>query len=910
MRRPEAIVTFVVVVACTVFVFVQLEPSQLLRETTPAGGDMGAHVWLPAFIKRVLIPDGRLFGWSMDWYAGFPALSFFFPLPMVAIAVFSYVVPYDIAFKLVSVSGLVALPAACWAFGRLSKMRFPGPACLAAASVPFLFGREFTIYGGNIASTMAGEFGFSISLAFGILFLGLMARVLRTGKGKALCALVLVCCALSHILPLFFVIVGAGVMVFMDFSWTRLRAALAVGVVAGLLIAFWALPYVELLPYATNMGYQRITTYLHSLFPTGQIWLVLLAGVGAALALVRRNRTGSFLLVMAVLSALAFRLSPTARLWNARWLPFWFLCLYLLAGVAFAEAGALLAESDAWRRLVRSVPGRPSRGVMAVPVVTLLAALVWTGFPLRILPLGHTTASGRYDWLGITSSDNSYIPDWVHWNYSGYQSADKPSRTAYFALIAEMEHLGRTDGCGRAMYEYEPAINDMGTPDALMLLPYWTKGCIASMEGLYYESSATTPFHFLNVSELSETPSDPMVGLDYATTPDVPEGIEHLQMFGVKYFMAVSPEVKTQAGADPSLTLLAKVGPYPTEVTNAAGTSTTVQQQTWNIYEVHDSPLVEPLANQPVVMEHVGGIRWMGHYMTASGQPTPQDSPAESWYLDPSRWDVYETASGPSSWARVPALDPDPPLRPEPATTVSDIHLGEESVSFHVSRIGVPVLVKVSYFPNWQVQGASAIYRATPNLMVVVPTSKHVVLTYGRTLGDWIGGALTLVGLLGLLLLWRRPARLARAGSPTGGWSLPGRPRRAQPLAHAVAGPSAAGSGSDDPFWSATAPRHSEERPWYHGESPVGSPADGAAAGSGPPGDGAGPLINASGPPGDGAGAGSGRPGEAPAGPEGLRGPETTEAKAALPPGSAGVLPYRVPPPPPPEDPPVWAAPD
>ena len=37
-----------------------------------------------------------------------------------------------------------------------------------------------------------------------------------------------------------------------------------------------------------------------------------------------------------------------------------------------------------------------------------------------------------------------------------------------------------------------------------MLLPYWTNNCIGSMEGLLFESSATTPYHFLNQSELSD----------------------------------------------------------------------------------------------------------------------------------------------------------------------------------------------------------------------------------------------------------------------------------------------------------------------------------------------------------------------------------------------------------------------
>ena len=38
---------------------------------------------------------------------------------------------------------------------------------------------------------------------------------------------------------------------------------------------------------------------------------------------------------------------------------------------------------------------------------------------------------------------------------------------------------------------------------ALMLLPHWTDGCIGSMEGLFFEASATTPFHFLTQVELS-----------------------------------------------------------------------------------------------------------------------------------------------------------------------------------------------------------------------------------------------------------------------------------------------------------------------------------------------------------------------------------------------------------------------
>src|SRR6202044_2478526 len=112
-------------------------------------------------------------------------------LPIFMIVFASYVIPYNIAFKLVSVLGLVTLPIAAWAFGRLARLPFPGPACLAAATLPYLFSREFTIYGGNIASTMAGEFSFSIGLSLALLFLGVVARGLDDGRHRALAALLL-----------------------------------------------------------------------------------------------------------------------------------------------------------------------------------------------------------------------------------------------------------------------------------------------------------------------------------------------------------------------------------------------------------------------------------------------------------------------------------------------------------------------------------------------------------------------------------------------------------------------------------------------------------------------------------------------------------------------------------------------
>jgi hypothetical protein len=59
----------------------------------------------------------------------------------------------------------------------------------------------------------------------------------------------------------------------------------------------------------------------------------------------------------------------------------------------------------------------------------------------------------------------------------------------------------------------------------------------------------------------------------------------------------------------------------------------------------------------------------------------------------------------------------------------------------------------VPYFPNWEASGATGPYYTTPNLMVVVPTSHHVVLSYGTTTVDWIGKVASVVGFGGLFLI-------------------------------------------------------------------------------------------------------------------------------------------------------------
>jgi uncharacterized membrane protein/putative flippase GtrA len=704
VRRPsiQAILTAAVVAVSAGFVLTRLEPSLLFANTTPSGGDMGAHVWAPAYLRDHLLPRFQLTGWTPDWYAGFPAFTFYFPLPSLLIVLLDLLVPYGVAFKLVSVLGAVTLPVAAYAFGRLSSLRFPGPPLLAVAVLPFLFDTSFTIYGGNIPSLLAGEFAFSLSLSLALVFLGVLVRGLETGRHRALAALLLALIVLSHAIPALFAIGAAAVLLILRLDRHRLRYVATVMLVAAMLTAFWSLPFVFRLAFTNDLGWVKITDYLKTLFPPHIRWILPLAGAGLIGAIGMRLHSGVAIAAMGMLAGVAFVVAPEGRIWNARLLPFWFLCLYLLAGVGVSEVGRALGGVFA------RDPDRPaSWPALATPLIAFVGTLAVVGGPLRTLP----------SWLPVRPGQESFVPDWVRWNFSGYEG--KVAHPEYRALI---ETMGRLP-CGRAMWEYGPELNRYGTPMALMLLPYWTKGCIGSMEGLFFESSGTTPFHFLNQSELSKQPSRPQRDLPYQDL-NVALGVKHLQLLGVRYYLAASPEALAQARLDPNLLPVASSGP-------------------WEIFEVANASLVSPLSYEPVVVNGIGN---------SAGKWLPVALP---FYMSPESWDVFLAGAGPKRWARVDRQDPIPRLPVRPAE-ITRIRSSDNRIAFDVDRPGSPVLVKASYFPNWKARGADGPWRVAPNLMVVIPTARTVELYYGYTPVDIAGWLLTLLGLVGVVLLSRR----------------------------------------------------------------------------------------------------------------------------------------------------------
>ncbi len=815
MRRwtPGAWLDLLVVVSVIAVTLWSLHPNLVFSTSTITGGDTGAHLALPAYLRSVGNPFD-LTPWYPGWFAGMPAYTYYFILPDLLATLASYVINAALAFKIATILGSVLMPIGAYLLGRLMRAPRPIPAALAAATLPFLFDASFTIDGGNLFSTMAGEYAFSLSLALALVTIGLFARGMRTGRGYWLAAIGLTLTLLAHVLPFFFVVGVVGVLlifeIFARHGWgdrrdrpvpgdaaRPFRFALGAGLLTGGLGAWWLLPFGFSQQLTNSMGYTNDNvSNLHAIFTTlgwytssgaaaGDRWVIAMAAVAVVVAFAVRDRLGMVLATVCVATLGAFVADPQGVIWNERLVPFWFIAIHLAAGwlVGYPLArwsehvrlydvrpGATHAASDdpspedpspedaspeeASRAVLAdgtSLDAAPVEGAPALEPSTLVVArddaevrshryrrsLLATAI-VGVLGLASTVPGlipASATAIGLSTSGNQ-VSSWAAWNYSGYQG--KPAWPEYHDLMTTMARVGARYGCGRAMWEYAPSENRFGTTMALMLLPYWTNNCIDSMEGLFFESSATTPYHFLDQAELSSQPSNPQVGLPYGQL-NVAEGVTHLQMLGVRYYIAFSPLAVAEANGDRQLQFIAQTRAWPSPGVR------------WRIYLIKSSPMVEGLASEPNV---VSGLASRTAWLAANTK----------WWLDPARWSVLAAASGPPSWPHTSSITDLHPSAPLAKETVTHVVVGLQRISFHVDRLGVPTLVKISYYPRWHAIGATGPYRVSPNLMVVVPTSHDVTMVYGSTpavtLGNWLSDVTV---ALGLVVAWNAYKRRRRS---------------------------------------------------------------------------------------------------------------------------------------------------
>lgn len=778
MARRIPVLPVVLVAATSLVILVVMNPGLIFSATTPTGGDTGAHVFGPAYLRDNLLPAGRVLGWSNDWFAGFPAFYFYFPLPSLAIVALDVVLPYGVAFKLVTVLGLLALPPAIYFHARAMRMGSQVSLIAAGSAAVFAFLESYSIYGGNIASTLAGEFSYSWSFALSLVYLGLLIKAVRDDRKYAKwAALALALTALSHVLTTI-VVIFASLFVL---PWKKgVWRTMAIWFWGFAIAAFWALPLLARIGLTSDMAWTPLSRW-EEVFPV-EMWLLLPVAIPGAVWALRRTSRAAPLIGATLLPVIYFplpnilpELLPEVfdgerwKLWNGRLLPYWYFGVVFFAAIGLGAAVVWMTRRlpsrlpKYWVTLIFAVAFSAATGLVAdssefpvwawgviAGVGVVVVASTWL-LPRTVDTRHYMTATAMAVVVLGAAAGVTFVDGWSTWNYEGYEAKDPWPE--YQALMTELDQLPE----GRVMWENNGDLNKYGTPMAPMLIPYWTEGSQKSMEGVYFESSLTTPFHFINHSEMSFKSSNPIPGLQYHSF-DMDRGVQHMGVYGVNYYVSFTEEAAEKALGMPELELIEKVEPGP-----------------FHIFRLPETQLVEAATHLPAVYEAperglfsalIGSETVVG----SDGEPLPSfHDMALDWYEDIDEMDRWVVAGGPEEWPRIETLDQRPDVELErPVGNVSNIVLEDHRISFTTDAIGVPHVIKLSYFPNWEAIGAEGPWRATPSLMVVVPTTSDVVLEFQDTWAESAGKLLTLFGVLTLVVVAVVVGRRSRLSEPTG----------------------------------------------------------------------------------------------------------------------------------------------
>jgi hypothetical protein len=377
-------------------------------------------------------------------------------------------------------------------------------------------------------------------------------------------------------------------------------------------------------------------------------------------------------------------------------------------GMALAAAGPALGIID-----VRFMP--------FAQLALCLAGAATLGLALERLAAADLAALGLV-LLGIVHADahSHVLRAWIDWNYTGLEAKELwPS----FAQVAERLHGTVADP--RVAVEYNAEHERAGSIRMYETLPFFSGR--STLEGVYNQASLQTHAVYFLASELGAASPNPFRRREYSEF-DTSSALRHLRLFGVSQVVALSPKLVASLDGHPEARRVARIPPYVVYDLEGGG-----------------GGYVEPLAYAPVRSSPRGwrdkSYRWF------TRKPL---SPVHLVFTDDPKFTVTES----DEWLAPPAV-------PLPGGVHAQARMEDEAITVTTTRLGHPLLVKVSYHPRWKAEGAEGPYLVSPALMMIVPRQPTVRLVYARTAADDVGLALSggaLVAGAGLFAWrwWRR----------------------------------------------------------------------------------------------------------------------------------------------------------
>jgi len=485
-------------------------------QTWATGGDTASHI-LYANVFRDWLAQGKISGWMPEVFMGFPAFSYYFPMPFVLGVALSGLVGMPIAFKLIAMLPAIMLPMATYAMATL--LRWPVAARLlgAAGAAGFVLTTGTSIWGGNLMAQMAGEFAYSWGLFWTVIFWGALGRAITSGgRFWVLAALLEVVVAFSHGYALLVAGFGAFFFPLLYRNWRQgLLVVLQVHTLAFLLLGFWLIPLMSNLPWTipndTSMWVERWQT----LWPR-QLWPLLAAIPYLVIALVisRSARIGLGLpLGICVFGLMTFHAGHQLGLADIRFFPYaqWGLAVALAAGIGWL--------------LYRRVP----------------VSLLWASSIVLAL-------------MAWWEPDTSGVENWARWNLEGYEV--KSTWPAYRSVA---DTLAGDLPDPRVIFEHDPDNHDMGSTRTVEAMPLF--GTRPVLEGLYMESAISSAFIYQLQAEISNRPSSPLSRFPSSKGP-VDAAVGHMNEFYTDTLVLRSTQMKQRFREDARFEVRSEPDPF------------------------------------------------------------------------------------------------------------------------------------------------------------------------------------------------------------------------------------------------------------------------------------------------------------------------------------------------------------
>ena len=596
---------------------------------------------------------------------------------------------------------------------------------------------------------MAGEFAFSISLTFASstsAFAGPgPAHRSAPGAGRGACSR---CAGLCHLDPGRSSSSPAPPLALGRAARARPGCGgwLARCPVAGLLAAFWVLPFFWRRAYVNDMGWEKLAAASRALAARASVLRHLRAlsiAAGCSLSLAGR-RCGDLRVVDRSRRRRARR---RLRRIGAR------LRRLAAPGPALARpAAAVLVPvrlpAGGVRGRGRLDPGRSpplvgrrrrdgprvavGRSSLAAPagfavvVMVVLADRPAAAAPCRLAAVGGPPSSaadgaGRRRPRPRACDDRptrNVVPGWAQWNFTGLRAQGRHRDERRLARVPRHRPddgaLGAEHGCGRAMWEYEQRrlerLRHADGADAAAVLDRRVHRLHGGpLLRVAPPRCRTTSSCSPSCRRAGRRPSATCRTRRSTST----SASQHMQMIGVKYYLAFTRDGGAGRRANPDLTEVATAGP-------------------WHVYEVADAPLVEGLDYEPVVVD---GNSATARRVARAGRRVVPGPDAPRRPLAARR--PGRVAAGPvPTRAGRPTATRGPDADDRPSSTAARLPRGAAAGRGQRHREGRRQHLlrrrpsrragrwsRSSYFPNWEVKGAEGPYRVTPNLMVVIPTT-------------------------------------------------------------------------------------------------------------------------------------------------------------------------------------------